>query len=127
MNIKKILLVIALISPIGVQASCNGLEVFNSTDNKSYGSLHTSFDCDAQAVLLTTKKNNLVPSTTESIEKGKNEVELMCLIAPEYYDIHVRSVKVKEILANGDVSNAFTIYCNEVLFEILKKLDGKRN
>ncbi|MGI1970937.1 hypothetical protein [Shewanella baltica] len=127
MNIKKILFVIVLISPIGVHASCKGLEVFNSTENKSFGNLHTSFDCDEQAILLTTRHNNLIPSTTEIIEKGKNEVKLMCLLAPEYYGIHVRSVKIKEVLKDGEISNAFTIYCNEVLFETLKKLDSKNN
>ncbi|WP_305404470.1 hypothetical protein [Photobacterium leiognathi] len=125
MNIKYIPLTLSLFFPIFAQASCNGSDIFNSTDEKSYGTLKSELNCDTQSLHLTSYKNNSIPSTNEQMEKGKKEASLMCILAPDSYNLNLRSIKITEILSNGDISNAQTIYCNEVLFNFMKEIDNR--
>ena len=71
MNIKYIPLTLSLFLPIAVQASCNGSDIFNSTDEKSFGTLKSELNCDTQSLHLTSYKNNSIPSTNEQMEKEK--------------------------------------------------------
>ena len=49
----------------------------------------------------------------------------MCILAPDSYNLNLRSIKITEILSNDEISNAQTIYCNEVLFNIMKEIDNR--